>query len=241
MDGRRVLNRLGLQIDVGKAAERAVVARRSLAPELAEDRDPLHHAGGTLVRLDAHHLELVRELRAVEARAAIADGEDRPPLRQHVEARPLQREQQRIAEREARQADRAELHPSGADGHRGQRDHRLDPGLGQQIVADPDAVEQARILGRFGHVEQIAERPPVEQYCPGRQRQAEFGAHRNGLVHVSRRARQGRSARPRARPGRGRRARRDRRRARPGRRRRRTSPPETPAAHGPPASNVPCP
>ena len=40
MDRRRVLHRLGVQIDIGKAAERAVVADRPLAPELAEDRDP---------------------------------------------------------------------------------------------------------------------------------------------------------------------------------------------------------
>ena len=84
-----------------------------------------------LARGDPHDLELVRELRAIPVWGATAHGEDRAALGEHVEAGPLQGEQDRVAQRKTGQADGPELDPFGSRGQGGQRDDGFDAGLGQ--------------------------------------------------------------------------------------------------------------
>src|SRR5207247_1757236 len=80
-------------------------------------------------------------------RIATAHGEHGAPPRHEVEARPLERQQERVPEGEARETDRPQLHAArpGRDG--GQRHDGLQARLGGEVVTDPDRPEVTRRLG----------------------------------------------------------------------------------------------
>ena len=75
----------------------------------------------------------------------------------------MQREQDRVAQRKTGQTNRPELQPLSPRGQGGEGDDGFDARLGQQIVANPDPVEQARRLGSLGHLDPSAELPTVAQ------------------------------------------------------------------------------
>jgi hypothetical protein len=111
-----------------------------LGPELPEDRDPLLEPGPTVGELHLERLELGFGLLAGET-ATDARPEDHPAARHVVERRPLGGEEQRIAERERREAAGAETDAPGARGDGREQHEGLEPRLGEQAVADPDRVD----------------------------------------------------------------------------------------------------
>src|SRR5262249_60666109 len=104
----------------------ARVANALPAPEPAHHGDALLEPPRALAGCDPEVAVLAALLR-VGAAAADARAEDRAPLREHVEARPLVGEEQRGARGERRHAGDAELHAARARGDRPQERPPLQP------------------------------------------------------------------------------------------------------------------
>ena len=149
-DGAGSLDRRDVQPDVREAVEAALVGDGLPAPERAQDLDPLDHAADPLPGRRPHRGELGVPLRparrAVPGRraraAADARHHERAALAQEVERGPLVGEDDGVAQDEARQARRAQRHAAGPAGHQREEDDGVDPGLGDQVVAGEDGVEQ---------------------------------------------------------------------------------------------------
>ncbi len=105
----------------------------------------------------------------------------RAAAREHVEARPLLREEQRVAVHEGGEAADRELEARGGAGQRGEQGHRLEARLGQEAVADPERVEGPRRLGLLGQLDQVAGLDRAQHHRPIRQDQPE-GCSRHGVL-----------------------------------------------------------
>src|SRR5690606_37675781 len=121
--------------DVFEGEVLALEADVVFPPELPQDLDAFGHAADPGGR--RHTVVVQLHIDAGLHHVTVAGDEDGAAAGKLVKARPLVRQQDRIAQREARHACRAELYLRGPrrDG-REQRD-RLQPWLGQQAVPDP--------------------------------------------------------------------------------------------------------
>src|SRR5262249_25049680 len=135
------LRRLGNDAAFLQTVEPARVIDFVLAPELAQELDAFGHAPDALAPARAERAQLGM------VAAADADSEHRASLGELIEARPLNREQHRMAHREARHAHYAEADFRRPRRRGAQHHDRLDPGLVKKTVAEPDGFKDAAVFG----------------------------------------------------------------------------------------------
>ena len=80
-----------------------------------------------------------------------------------VQARPLDRQLHRMAQRKGRHADGAQPHAFSPRREVRQHDDGIEPGLVDEAVAHPDGFEGAGLLGQGGGREQVVHRREPEQ------------------------------------------------------------------------------
>src|SRR5262249_18169995 len=107
-DGARILNGMGLDGHALETVERSRVRDLVLVEELAKDLDALLQPAHALARADRHRGVLERLRRARLVGSAETHGQPRAPTGQHVEARPLVREEHGMPMDERRHAPDAE-------------------------------------------------------------------------------------------------------------------------------------
>ncbi len=127
-----------------------------LAEEPAQDRDaflePPHALGGA----DAHHLVLEGLRGTLLVRSAQAHHQPGAPAREHVQARPLLGEEDGMSMNKSGQTSHAQPHARRDGGERGHERHRLEAGLGEEAISDPDRVEGPRGLRLHRQLQEIA-------------------------------------------------------------------------------------
>ena len=170
-DGAGPLEGLRLERHVLEPEEPAPVCHPLLAPQPAEDGDVLLEPPLALGHRHADRPRL--GVPVAGAPAAGADDQDRATLRDLVEAGPLVGEHERIAERKAGQAGRAQAQAPRAARDGGEQGERVEPGLGEEGVSHPDGVEEAGGLGTIGQIEELGWRRQAQHDAPVRERQPE--------------------------------------------------------------------
>ena len=157
-DGHRALHGAGLDRDVLEVVVLALVGDVVLACQQAQDLDRFLHTLHARLGGDAEGLELVLHVAAAGAGRAHAGGEDGASVTEHVERGPLVGEQQGGPERGAREAGGADFDALGVGGEGGHEIERVEARLGEDRVADPDAVPARVGVGLAGQHEHVFER-----------------------------------------------------------------------------------
>ena len=148
-----------------------------LAEELAQDNDAFFHTPHALARFDSHHRVLQGLRRALLVRPAETDGEPGAPVGDHIQARPLLGEKNGMAVYEGRHAAYRQAHFRRDRSQRGQQGYRLQPGLGQQAVANPDRIKDSRGFCLLSHAQQRLDLDRSDDNRAVRQGESE------GLIH----------------------------------------------------------
>jgi hypothetical protein len=159
VDRGRCLHRLRQRPDAVETVEAAVERDRVLAPEpshhlhrLGESRHPV--ASGDPVRSELARVAAADAHREVHAAAA-----------DDVEARPLDREEDRIPDDERGQTSDVKPHAARPGGQRAEQRDDLEPRLLEEVVSDAHAVEVAGPVGGLRGAEKVLDAEEAEQHA----------------------------------------------------------------------------
>ena len=182
-DGRRgLLHWLGPHGDAFKGVEFSRKTGRVVPPEHAQHRDiflqPLRPLGWGNPEGLVFRVELACDCCAAAATprapAADANHQQAAALGNIVQRSPLGRQHDGIAQGEAGHAGGAQPHLAGARRQCRQRGYRLQPWLGQQVVAHEHGVEQPGGLGGFGQLQKFSDGGGAEHHPLVGQQQSQF-------------------------------------------------------------------
>ena len=117
------------------------------APDLAQQPNSFRQASDPLVLLDAEssHFSFMA--------AADTDSQDSSSFGKLIQARPLDRQQHRMAHGKARHANHPETNFLRARRHGAEHDDRIETRLVNQAVAEPDGFEDPRLFRKHGSLE----------------------------------------------------------------------------------------
>ncbi len=130
-----------------------------------QNDDAFFEPADALGVFDAHDFVFQRLRRTLLVRSAEANGQPRTAARNDVQARPLLRQQRRVAMRKRSHTADGELHFFSNRRKRRKERDGLQARFGEQAVTDPNGAESAGVFAAFRHVEKFRNRHRADNHA----------------------------------------------------------------------------